>query len=120
MVSEDKLHGSCQCGVVEYEVSGLDLTQSITCNCSRCQRLGSVLAFAPRSNFTLIKGNDALSEYLFNKHAIRHQFCKICGIQSFSFGATPDGGEMVAVNVNTLDDVDPRQLQSTHVDGRSS
>ncbi|WDR06531.1 GFA family protein [Devosia rhodophyticola] len=118
-MSEEKFHGSCQCGAVEYEVIGLNLTQTVTCNCSRCQRLGSVLAFAPRSNFSLLKGQEALSEYLFNKKAIRHQFCKVCGIQSFSFGATPDGGEMVAVNVNTLDDVDPRKLSSTHADGRS-
>ena len=38
-------NGGCQCGAVRYEVD-TDLDKTITCNCSRCQRRGSVLSFA--------------------------------------------------------------------------
>jgi hypothetical protein len=111
-------HGGCQCGSVAYEVD-VDLDNTITCNCSRCQKLGSVLAFTPRGQFELKSGEESLTEYLFNKKHIRHLFCKTCGIQSFAFGAMPDGSPIAAVNVNWLEGVDPRTLTPKHVDGRS-
>lgn len=111
--------GSCQCGAVAFEAD-LDLDNTLTCNCSRCQRLGSVLTFTPPDGFKLLRGEDQLSEYLFNKHVIRHLFCKTCGIESFARGRAPDGREMIAVNVNTIEGIDPRTLQSKHYNGRDA
>lgn len=110
--------GGCQCGAVAYEVD-VDLDETITCNCSRCQKLGFVLAFAPRERFELKSGEDNLTEFLFNRKQIRHLFCKTCGVESFAFGAMPDGSPIAAVNVNCLEGVDPRALGSKAVDGRS-
>lgn len=110
--------GSCQCGAVRFRCEA-DLNHTITCNCSRCQKLGSVLTFTSRDNFTLLSGEDILAEYLFNKHVIRHQFCKICGIESLAYGKMPDGTPMAAINVNCLDGVEPRELKSHHYDGRA-
>ncbi|OSQ28814.1 GFA family protein [Thalassospira sp. MCCC 1A03138] len=118
-MSEKSYNGGCQCGAVRYRVDKLDLDKSITCNCSRCQKLGSVLAFTPRDNFILKSGGQNLTEYLFNDKKISHQFCKTCGIQSFAYGQLPDGSKMAAINVNCLDDVDPRSLTPHHVDGKS-
>jgi len=109
-------HGSCQCGAVDFDVD-VDLDHTVTCNCSRCRRLGSVLAFAPRDAFTLNSGEDNLTEYLFNKHHIHHLFCKTCGIQGFSYATGPDGTAMAAVNANCLDGVDPRSLSPQQYDG---
>ena len=111
--------GSCQCGAVAFEAD-VDISQPIACNCSRCQRLGSVLAFTPRTRFTLLRGEDALTEYTFNRHRIHHQFCKICGIQPFAFAEGPDGTPMVAINVNCLDGVDARALPVRLHDGRAA
>jgi hypothetical protein len=110
--------GSCHCGAVAFEAD-VDISQPIACNCSRCQRLGAVLAFTPRTKFTLLRGEDALTEYTFNRHVIRHQFCRNCGIQTFSFADGPDGTPMVAINVNCLDGVDTRALETKHYDGAS-
>jgi hypothetical protein len=115
----EKLYkGGCQCGAVAYEVE-VDVDECITCNCSRCQPLGAILAFAPRSQFKLLKGEDDLTEYRFNKKAIAHFFCKTCGIQSFSYASMPDGTEIAAINLNTLQGLNPRSLSPKHVDGRS-
>lgn len=111
--------GGCQCGAVRYEVDA-DLDTVITCNCSRCRRLGSVLAFTPRDQFILKSGEESLSEYQFNQRKIRHLFCKVCGIQSFAYGALPDGTQMAAINVNCLEGVDPRALSPHHVDGQNA
>ena len=59
------------------------------------------------------------TEYLFNKHRIRHRFCDTCGVQTFARGTGPDGSEMVAVNVRTLTDVEPFSWTAKRVDGRS-
>ncbi|NVP54633.1 GFA family protein [Mycoplana rhizolycopersici] len=111
--------GGCQCGAVSFEADA-DLDQTIICNCSRCQRLGSVLTFTAREAFNLKSGEDNLSEYLFNNGKVHHLFCKTCGIQSFAYGEKPDGSSMVAVNVNCLDGVNPRALSPHAYDGASA
>src|SRR5690606_28469846 len=111
--------GGCQCGAVKYDVS-MELGDVIACNCSRCGRLGSLLAFAPAADFTLKSGEGAMTEFQFNKHLIHHLFCKTCGIQSFSRGKGQDGTEMVAINVRCLDGVDPANLNVVHYDGRNA
>lgn len=88
-MSEKSYKGGCQCGAVRYRVDKLDLDKSITCNCSRCQKLGSVLAFTPRDNFVLKSGGQNLTEYLFNDKKISHQFCKTCGIQALPMANCP-------------------------------
>ena len=111
-------HGSCQCGDVSFEVDA-DLDHTIICNCSRCKRLGSTLAFAPRERFTLLSGEDKLAEYLFNKHKIHHLFCSTCGIKPFAYGKGRDGEDVRAVNVRCLDDVDLGSIATMPYDGRS-
>ncbi|WP_375690915.1 GFA family protein [Pseudooceanicola sp. LIPI14-2-Ac024] len=110
--------GSCQCGAVAFEAD-VDLDHSVACNCSRCRRLGSVLAFTPLDGFRLQKGEEAVSEYLFNTETIRHLFCRTCGIESFAYGQMPDGTKMAAVNANCLDGVDARALSPQMYDGAS-
>lgn len=110
--------GGCQCGRVRFSVE-VELDQPISCNCSRCGKLGSVLAFAPEDAFALKSGEDALTEYKFNTHNISHLFCGTCGIQSFGRGTAPDGRKMAAINVRCLDGVDVFALQPRQVDGRS-
>jgi hypothetical protein len=110
--------GGCQCGKVRYEAT-LELGEVISCNCSRCARLGWLLAFTPAPNFKLLSGEDGTSEFQFNKHIIHHLFCSTCGIQSFARGRGRDGSEMVAINVRCLDGIDPDALPVKKVDGRS-
>ena len=108
--------GGCQCGKVRYEAT-FELGDVISCNCSRCGRLGSLLAFLPAANFKLVAGEGAMTEYQFNKHVIHHLFCATCGIQSFARGKQKDV-EMVAVNARCLDGVDVDTLTVKKVDGR--
>jgi hypothetical protein len=108
--------GGCQCGKVRYEVTA-DIGELISCNCSRCRKLGSLLAFVPAGDFTLKSGEGATIDFQFNKRVIHHLFCATCGIQSFARGKGPGGQEMVAVNVRCLDGVDPDSLAVKKFDG---
>lgn len=110
--------GSCQCGAVRFEAT-LDAEKSVTCNCSRCGRLGSILAFTDADGFRLVSGEANLTEYLFNKQVIHHFFCKTCGVQPFSRAPMEDGKTGVAVNLRCVEDLDPDTLQPQHYDGRS-
>jgi hypothetical protein len=111
--------GSCQCGKVRYEVA-MDIGEVIECNCSRCGRLGSLLAFAPADQFRLLAGSADLTKFEFNRHLIEHQFCSTCGIQSFAMGTHPkSGARMAAINVRCLDGIDVAALRIKKVDGRS-
>src|SRR5450432_326414 len=110
--------GGCQCGRVRYQAT-VDLGKPvISCNCSMCGRAGTLLTFVPKSQFTLLSGEDALTDYQFHKHLIHHSFCGTCGIKSFARGKRPDGADMVAVNARCLDDVDLDALTITKFDGR--
>lgn len=111
--------GGCHCGKVRYEVKS-DLTPVVSCNCSICQKTGSLLAFAPASQFKLLSGQADLSDYQFNKKIVHHLFCKSCGIRSFSRGKGPDGSDMVAINVRCLDDIDLSAITPVPYDGRSA
>jgi hypothetical protein len=118
-MSETKTYqGGCHCGAVAYEVEA-DLGSVIECNCSHCSKKGFLLTFAPIAAFTLKSGADVLTEYRFNKGAIRHLFCSTCGVQSFAEGKMPDGTETRAVNVRCLEGVDPATLVVSPVDGKS-
>jgi len=117
-MAAQKYTGGCQCGAVRYEATA-DLESTITCNCSRCGRLGAVLTFVPVGSFTLLSGESAMTDYQFNRKAIHHLFCATCGIESFARGIAPDGTEMVAVNVRCLDGVEVADLNPQAFDGRS-
>src|SRR5258705_9457556 len=88
-----------------------DISSVVTCNCSLCQKRGALWAFVPAENFGLRAGSDDLRDYQFGKRSIHHLFCPQCGVGAFSRGTNPKGGEMVAVNVRCLDDVDVAALQ---------
>ncbi len=113
-----KYAGGCQCGKVRFEVE-TEIAQVISCNCSRCQKLGALLTAAPKSNFTLLSGEGDLAEFQFNKHLVHHYFCSRCGIQPYAEGKGRDGSAMVMVNVRCLDGVDPDSFKVMKFDGAS-
>jgi hypothetical protein len=118
MAEMRKLTGGCHCGKVRYEVT-TDLARVASCNCSICSKAGSLLTFVDRSQFTLLSGEDALTDYQFNRNVIHHLFCSSCGVKSFVRGTAPSGKEVVAVNARCLDGVDIDALTLTPFDGKS-
>jgi hypothetical protein len=110
--------GGCHCGAVRYEVT-TDLARVISCNCSLCGREGALRTFVMADHFRLLAGEDALTDYQFNKHNIHHLFCRTCGIRSFCRGTGADGRAMYGINARCLDGVDLAALPVTSFDGRS-
>lgn len=118
MTESKTYRGGCHCGKVRYDVTTA-LAPMIACNCSICAKRAPLLTFVPESAFTLLAGENDLTDYRFNTKKLAHLFCKECGIESFARGAGPDGKPMVAVNARCLEGVDVDALEVTRFDGRS-
>jgi hypothetical protein len=104
---------------VAFEVEG-EIESAMACNCSICQRKGSLLWFVPREQFTLKTPDEDASTYLFNRHAIRHRFCPVCGIHPYAEATNPRTGlPMAAINIRCIEGIELEQIPVTHFDGRS-
>lgn len=91
----------------------------MACNCSICQRKGSLLWFVPQQKLRLITPDENASTYVFNKHVIKHRFCPTCGIHPYGEGTDPKGNRIAAINVRCLEGIDLASIPITHFDGRS-
>jgi hypothetical protein len=110
--------GSCHCGKVAYEVEG-EPESGLACNCSMCQRKGSLLWFVPKEKFRLLTPDGNASTYLFHKHVIRHRFCPECGIHPYAEATGPNGVPTAAINLRCLEGLDLEKVPVQHFDGRS-
>lgn len=103
---------------VAFEVEGV-IDSALSCNCSMCQRKGSLLWFVPRSSLRVLTPESNASTYLFNKHVIKHQFCGVCGIHPYGEGKSPDGSTTAAINIRCIEGLNLETVPIQHYDGRS-
>ncbi len=113
-----KYKGSCHCGQVAFEAEG-EIGEVMSCNCSMCQRKGSLLWMIPRKQLRLLTKPEAMSTYKFNKHVVSHHFCPKCGMHPFAEGVGPNGQEMAAVNVRCLEGIELESLKVMPFNGRA-
>jgi hypothetical protein len=113
-----KYTGSCHCGQVAFEVEGT-IDSAMSCNCSICERKGSLLWFVPRDKLNLLTAEQNASVYSFGKHVIKHRFCPTCGISPYADGVDPKGNRMAAVNIRCVEGLDLASIPVTQFDGRS-
>jgi hypothetical protein len=111
-----KYRGSCHCGKVAFEVEGT-IESALACNCSMCQRKGSLLWFVPRADLHLLTPDENASTYTFNKHKIKHRFCANCGIHPYGEAPDPKGNEVAAINIRCLEGIDLGPIPVHHYDG---
>ena len=114
--------GSCHCGAVRFEAD-IDLAAGTNkCNCSICTKTRNWNAIIRPDAFRLLAGEDAQSVYEFGRKAMQHLFCRTCGVHSFARGYVEEiDGHYVAVQLASLDGVDPAELIAAPVryaDGR--
>jgi len=116
--------GSGHCGAVCFEAD-IDLSAGTNkCNCSICTKARNWNAIVKPDAFRLLAGEDAMSDYQFRRKGMHHFFCQHCGVRSFAQGHAKElGGAYVAVQVATLDNVDPQDLISApmrYADGHNN
>ena len=110
--------GGCHCGAVRFEVE-LDASSGSMCNCTICNKLGTVGAIVKPAAFRLLSGEADLSTYEWGHKVGQRKFCKHCGVQCFAPGHLDVlGGDYVSINLNSLDDFDLSRVKLGHWDGR--
>jgi hypothetical protein len=118
MTTPTKHRGSCHCGAVKFEVE-TDLATVSRCNCTICTKTATTGTIVKPEAFTLLAGEAELGSYEWGGKTGRRFFCKHCAIHCFLRGHLEVlGGDYVSINVNALDDVDPRDLAVVYWDGR--
>jgi hypothetical protein len=110
--------GSCHCGNIAFQIEGT-LAGATSCNCSICQRKGTLMWFAPRQQLQLLTPDENASTYTFNKHAIKHRFCPKCGMHPYGEGVDPKGNVMAAINIRCLEGIELENIPVTNFDGRA-
>ena len=110
--------GSCHCGQIAFEVEG-EIGEVMPCNCSICQRKGTLMWFVPMQAMKLLTPPENMSTYTFNKHVIQHRFCPKCGIHPFGEAVGPDGQAMAAINARCLEGIELESLRVKHFNGRA-
>ena len=110
--------GSCHCGKIAFEVEG-ELKGAMECNCSLCSRKGSLLWFVPRDKLRLLTPEKSTGTYTFNKHVIKHRFCKSCGIHPYAEAVDPKGNPTAAINIRCLEGIDLKSIPLKQFDGKS-
>ena len=110
--------GSCHCGGITFEVEGT-VDSALACNCSICHRRGSLLWFVPRDALRLNSPHTTQGTYMFNRHAIKHHFCTVCGIHPYGEGVDPAGRAMAAVNLRCIEGLDLAAIPVHTYDGRA-
>ena len=113
-----KYTGSCHCGQIKFEAEG-EIGTALACNCSICQRKGSLLWFVSRDKLRLLTPEVNSRSYTFNKHMIRHHFCPNCGIHPYAEATDSKGQPMAAINIRCVENIDLGAIPVTQFDGRS-
>ena len=108
---------SCHCQAVEIELNlPSDLENLCRCNCSICNRRGTIVAIVDQDNLRVVQGEDKLSLYQFHTNTAKHYFCSVCGI--YTHHQTRINTSKYGVNVSCIDGINPQELENVKgVDG---
>lgn len=97
------IKGSCLCGAIKFEVSGV-FESFFLCHCSRCQKgTGSAHAanlFSSKAWLKWISGEDKVKTYKLPNTMHQKSFCSECGS---ALPNTQMNGELLVVPAGSLD-----------------
>ena len=67
-------------------------------------------------DFTLLSGEEMLSDYQFGTMSGHHLLCRRCGGRPFGRGHVEEiGGDYVSIQIATLDDVSPAEFAAVRI-----
>jgi hypothetical protein len=102
--------GGCHCGEVRFRAA-VDLDLLSQCSCTICTKKGILHLPVFPTDFTLLRGKNALTAYTFGTGVAQHTFCSRCGMHAFYVPRSqPD---KITVNARCLDGIDGPGLRPT-------
>ena len=100
---QDRLHGTCLCGAVRFEIEGELEHSPEACHCLQCRKQSShfFAAVNVRRKSLAIHGEDSLSWFR-SSEQVQRGFCSICGSPMFWYPRI-DGYEYTAIAMGAFD-----------------
>ena len=101
------MNGFCHCRKVQFKVETIkqDILQGIyRCDCSLCTKKGIIMKAIPKEDFQLLKGNQFLSTYKWNKNIAEHFFCSICGV--YTHHKRRRDPNQFSINISCIEDLE--------------
>ena len=113
------IRGKCHCGNIEYRLLWPDSEKALAvraCGCTFCRKHGGVYTSHPDAQLSARIDNAALlNKYAFGTQTAEFFVCTRCGTVPF-VTSTIDGAQFAVVNVNTFENVDSAELESSQTD----
>ena len=100
---------TCHCGAVEIQVNlKKEIDKLMRCNCSMCKRKGTMVATIDKKDLKIVKGEDKIKIYQFNKKVAKHHFCSECGVQTHNLRRSDPN--TYGINMGCIDDIKVNEL----------
>jgi len=118
------IQGKCHCGNIGYDLQWPDAGKTLSvraCSCSFCKKHAGVYTSHPDARLTAhIADATLVNKYVFGTESAEFYVCTRCGTVPF-VTSTIEGVEFAVVNVNTFENVEASELDSstTDFDGES-
>jgi hypothetical protein len=119
--------GGCHCGRVRFRLTA-HIDHKRICNCTICHKRGALIFRVDERQLELLTPLSDLSLYVWGTGSARDYFCPTCGILPFRRPRWNTAEETAAgvpeftgwaVNLRCLDDFNPSDLPTRHIDGQS-
>ena len=109
------LHGSCHCGAVQWQFSGMP-DGATACNCTVCRRYGVLWAYDYEGEGITVSGT---TQAYMRGTAISFHFCPTCGNVAFWRALKQDetGRRRIAVNLRLAEPQAVAHIPIDHFDG---
>jgi hypothetical protein len=116
-MSKKTYKGSCHCQKVRFEAD-IDFSNGTgRCNCSFCSRVRNWSVMVKPADFRLLTNPEDVSAYKFRDESLNeHQFCKTCGVRTFTKGYVEEiGGHYVSISIPVLEGISPQELAALKI-----
>jgi len=110
------LTGSCHCGAVKIEVPSKP-RRLTDCNCSICQRYGTLWGYYDRSRVTIIVHEGAMEWYSWGSKKLRFGRCKTCGCVTHWEPTARSRDHRMGVNFRNFNPSDIQSVRVRRLDG---
>ncbi|MEP3049590.1 MAG: GFA family protein [Roseibium sp.] len=110
------IKGTCHCGAVSYEMS-VAPRWAVSCNCSKCRRLGTVWGHGSATEITICCEPGATLAFSHGDKALVFHTCKTCGSTTHWESIADDAVGRMAVNLQLAEPGIIEKIGNRHFDG---
>ncbi|NCF26181.1 MAG: hypothetical protein GWP69_02295 [Gammaproteobacteria bacterium] len=111
-----EIQGKCHCGNIAYELLWPESGKMLAvraCGCTFCTKHGGVYTSHPDARLDArVADSNSVNRYVFGTKTAEFYLCTRCGVVPF-VTSTIESVEYAVVNVNTFENVDQSELDSS-------